>query len=169
VLGLIVMVLSVMTLFGLVGEIQDYTASQPEDHNPHFYRYDNLKPQMCYAICNTRRSVVLRHCLLQIQAVLYETHSVVPAENSEMVTRVVNEMNKNARDKHVEEQTKLHAASKMETSETSAASGGETVAAPASSVVSFQNPDEKNPGKPSFPETDVSVSCSSCYHCLYHY
>nr|CAD7409242.1 unnamed protein product [Timema poppensis] len=39
----------------------------------------------------------------QVQMVLYETHSIVPAENGDMVRRLVDEMNELARCRHVEE------------------------------------------------------------------
>jgi hypothetical protein len=93
--------------------------------------------------------------------VLYETHSVIPAENSEMVTRLVEEMNKNARQKHAEERVKAIMACKQEESETSGASGFETVAAPTGSALSSRNIDGKDPERPSFSETDITVSCAS--------
>ncbi|KDR23735.1 Putative methyltransferase NSUN7 [Zootermopsis nevadensis] len=93
----------------------------------------------------------------QIQVVLYETHSVVPAENSEMVTRMVNEMNRTARDKHLEEREHVFSAFKKEASDACSGSGGETVAASGTSVVSFQNIDRADPCSPELPETDKSV------------
>ncbi|XP_069681208.1 putative methyltransferase NSUN7 [Periplaneta americana] len=68
-----------------------------------------------------------------IQVVLYETHSIVPAENTEMVTRLVNEMNNFAREKHAEEQGKPLSPSyssvsfKREGPEMSPGAGGESI------------------------------------------
>jgi hypothetical protein len=91
--------------------------------------------------------------------VLYQTHSVISAENRDMVTRMVSEINNSARVKHVEEQVNLLATSKKEPSDITAASGVDTIVAPSSGVVSFPSADGKYPGRFSLPEADIAVSC----------
>lgn len=45
--------------------------------------------------------------IFQIQIVLYETHSIVTAENSDMVSHLVKEVNQAALEKHAEEKGRL--------------------------------------------------------------
>ncbi|PNF21705.1 hypothetical protein B7P43_G10336 [Cryptotermes secundus] len=93
----------------------------------------------------------------QIQAVLYETHSIVPAENNEMVNRMVNEMNRRAHEKHAEELGKTVLASQKEEGLETA---DENVVAPSDSVASIENIYMREPERPKFTEADVTVpSC----------
>jgi hypothetical protein len=80
----------------------------------------------------------------------------VPAENNEMVTRMVNEMNRSAHEKHTEEMRRSLVASQKEGLET----GDENVVASSDSVVSVQNVDMRETERPKFTEPDVAVSCS---------
>jgi hypothetical protein len=75
-----------------------------------------------------------------------------------MVTRVVNEMNRSAREKHAEELGKSLVAFKKEGLETTAGSGDENVVAPSDRVVSLQNIDMKDSVRPKFTEADMAVS-----------
>ncbi|KAJ9581286.1 hypothetical protein L9F63_023536, partial [Diploptera punctata] len=78
----------------------------------------------------------------QIQIVLYETHSIVSAENSEMVSRLVNEMNYNAKEKHAEEQGKslpspsYMSSPKREGAEFSPSGGSDSRITPTSNIIS---------------------------------
>lgn len=100
-----------------------------------------------------------------------------------MVTRMLNEMNSNAREKHLEELGKPLIVSNREGTETSggaagtgepdgsallgaggasdsAGGGGEkkSLVAPSSTVVCLQNIDVNDPQRPNFSEKDISVS-----------
>ncbi|PSN54872.1 hypothetical protein C0J52_12418 [Blattella germanica] len=84
--------------------------------------------------------------LERIQVVLYETHSIVSAENSEMVTQLVNEMNNGAREKHAEEQGKplpspsfISTSSKKEGSDIGHfVAGGDTTIPSTNSIISVE-------------------------------
>jgi 16S rRNA C967 or C1407 C5-methylase (RsmB/RsmF family) len=97
----------------------------------------------------------------QIQVVVYETHSVVPAENSEMVARLVSEMNNIARGKHAEEQGKSVMSSRVEGLETSSGADHENAATPVASDIPTENVDVKDSKGINFSETNISVSSSS--------
>lgn len=89
---------------------------------------------------------------------LYETHSVVPAENNEMVTRTVNELNRSAHQKHAEDLGQSLVASQKEGLETA----DENIVAFSDSVVSIENIHMKDSERPKFTEADVAVSSCSC-------
>jgi hypothetical protein len=95
---------------------------------------------------------------LQIQAVLYETHSVLPEENNEMVARMVHEMNRSAREKHIEELGRSLLALKREGLDPAASSDDENIVAPSDSAVSLENIDVKESERPKFTEANITVS-----------
>ena len=114
--------------------------------------------------------------LLQIQVVLYENHSIVPAENSEMVTRMLKQMNNNAREKHLEELGKALAVPIREGTETlgDAVTGGgpddsgvlgtgegrneENLVPVSSTGVSLHNIEVNDPHRTKVSEKDIAVS-----------
>ena len=93
---------------------------------------------------------------------LYETHSIVSAENTEMVSRLVGEMNYNAKEKHAEEQGKpLSSPSYMSSPkrEFSPSGGRESSIGPGSSIISVEivEKDSKDFERISC-ESDITVS-----------
>ena len=114
--------------------------------------------------------------LLQIQVVLYENHSIVPAENREMVTWMLKQMNNNAREKHLEELGKALAVPSREGSATSgdAVTGGgpdssgvlgtnegrneENLVPVSSTVVSLHNIEVNDNDRRNVSEKDITVS-----------
>jgi hypothetical protein len=111
-----------------------------------------------------------------MQVVLYENHSIVPAENREMVTRMLKQMNNNAREKHLEELGKTLAIPNREGSETSgeAVAGGrpdgsavlgtggghneENLVTLSSTDASLNNIEVNDPHRPNVSEKDIAVS-----------
>ncbi|XP_068082884.1 uncharacterized protein [Anabrus simplex] len=61
-----------------------------------------------------KQTLRIAMCRPQIQLVMYETHSIVQAENNNMVTKLVNEMNQIAYERYLEEQSKLSKSAKSE-------------------------------------------------------
>jgi uncharacterized circularly permuted ATP-grasp superfamily protein len=78
----------------------------------------------------------------------------VPAENYEMVARMVNEMNCSAHEKHAEDMRKTLAAFQKEGPETA----DESVVALSDGVVSIENIDMKVSERPKLTEAHVAVS-----------